>query len=149
MSPADHPSWGPPVPVRSAEWDASVQALLAVGRPEEALGTLARAAEDAAQPARFGELLDLFLILPPRVRESAEGLRLHLRLLGNVRPAAEVRQLAEWGLEAGVEAPFIHAVHAWALAQEGDHAGALAAADRALSAEGQLAPHEAGAAWRV
>lgn len=150
MSPADRcPPSGPSVTVSPAEWDASVQALLAAGRAGDALQTLGRAAEAATQPARFAELLGLFLALPPHVRESREGVRLHLRLLGNVRPPGEVRQLAEWALEAGLEAPFVHAIRAWALAQEVDYAGALAAADRALAGESELAPHEAGAAWRV
>ncbi|WP_158680039.1 tetratricopeptide repeat protein [Deinococcus sp. NW-56] len=149
MSPADHPPSGLPVTVSPAEWDASVQALLAAGRAEDALQTLTRAAEGVSQPARFGELLNLFLTLPPQVREGREGVRLHLRLLGNVRPAGEVRQLAEWALGQGLEAPFVHAVLAWSLAREDDYAGALVAADRALAGEAELAPHEAGAAWRV
>lgn len=147
MSSADRPPHSPAV--TPAEWDASVRALLASGWAGDALHTLGRAAGEAPQPGRFAELLALFLTLPSGVRESAGGVRLHLRLLGNVRPADEVRRLAGWALAAGLTEPFIHAFHAWSLAQEGEYAGALVAADRALSGEGDLAPHEAGLAWRV
>ncbi|MEF2278540.1 tetratricopeptide repeat protein [Deinococcus sp. YIM 134068] len=139
----------PAVLVTAGEWDASFAALRAAGRMDEALRTLGRATGEAQDAGRFGALLDLFLTLPPDVRDGPEGVRLHLRLLGNARGAPEVEALVRAALEGELDAPFLHVSHAWARAQEGDFAGALTAADRALAGEADLTGHEAGLAWRT
>lgn len=136
--------------VGPAEWDASVRALLAAGRPGEALETLRRAAEVASGPDRFGELLALFGELPPVAALGEPGEHLHLRLLGN-RPggAALVEERAGALLAAGRDWPFLHACLAWALAQRAEDAGALAAAAGALAHAEELTPRERQWVWRA
>lgn len=136
--------------ITAQEWDESVTALLALGRSDEALSTLQRAVAEASGPVRFAELLRLLEGFPPPLRESAAGMRLHLRLLGNLpgpidRITEEVQRL--WA--AGKDEPFLHVFLGWVLAEAHEDAESLKHTSLVLNDTESLLPFERVLLWRT
>ncbi len=109
--------------VTAREWAESVRALLELNRPEEALQTLNRAADEVPGP-EFGELLPLLEAFPAQIRHSPEAVRLHLRLLGNAAPLDIVEEHVRYCWRAGWDEPFLHVFAAWVMAERGDDVAA-------------------------
>lgn len=135
--------------VTEEEVTLSVKVLLEEGRADLALRTLTLAADSATALGEFAPLLDLLGRLPPATRDSAAGVRLHLRLLGSLRQHEQVLEVACAAQAAGLNAPFLHVFMGWALSQQERFAQAQAALAPALSLEADLTPLEHTLAWRV
>ncbi|GHG01564.1 hypothetical protein GCM10017783_12240 [Deinococcus piscis] len=135
--------------VSAAEWEASVQGLLEVGRAEEALRTLTRAARQVQGSARITALLDLLGQFPDQVRQQPEAQSVRLRLLGNLPGGAgKVRCEVQAALDQGLDWPCLHAYLAWSLSQHEEDGAALAASEAALARQGELTEFEQLLVWR-
>lgn len=128
------------------EWQASVQALLDLGRHAEAVLTLERALNDGQSPAA---LLELLRGLPTSARTALSGVRLHLRLLSNTGQPDELWNEAKAAQARGMDAPVVHAYLAWVLNQREQYGPALSAASRALDRAAHLNAREQALAWRM
>ncbi|WP_272975795.1 tetratricopeptide repeat protein [Deinococcus geothermalis] len=131
------------------EVSLSVTALLAEGRADLALRTLTLAADTAISSGEFAPLLDLLGRLPAAVRDSAAGVRLHLRLLGSLRQHERTLEVIQAARTIGLDAPFLQVFAGWALSQQERFAEAQVALAPALHREADLTPLEQTLAWRV
>lgn len=135
--------------VTVAEWDESLRALVAGEQWDVTLLTLTRAVEAARDGERFGQLLKLFGGLPDPVRGAPEGVRLHLRLLGNIAHAERLEEEARRHVAGKTAWPFVWAFLGWVLVNREADAEGLGWIEQALAQEDQLSAFERLLAWRA
>lgn len=135
--------------VSSAEWDESLEALVAERRWDTALLTLTRAVEAARDGERFGQLLKWFEAFPEQVRTTQEGVRLHLRVLGNLAHPERLEQEARRYVDKKVAWSCVEVFMGWVLVnREADREG-LGWIEQALIHEERLSSFEQLLAWRA
>lgn len=136
--------------VSDAEWDASVAALLELGRHAEALETLQRAIAQASGSRRFEELLGQLGQFPPALSDLPELLRLRLRLLGNLpQHQLQMKDELRSHLAAGREFPFLHVYLAWLHSEQEEDAGSLTQSEKVSDTDlAKLSPFERALLWR-
>lgn len=121
-------------------------ALTAGGQLDEAALTIERALDDGQDA---GELLALLRRAEASAPLGAAGLRVKVRLYGNVQRPGDLLTLVRERQASGEDAPYLHAYLAWALAQHEAFPEALDAAGAALRGRADLTPRELALALRT
>lgn len=127
-------------------WQESIVALTAGGQLDEAALTIERALDDGQDAS---ELLALLRRVEASAPLGDAGLRLKVRLHGNVPRPGDLLALVQELHAGGVDAPYLHAYLAWALAQHEHFSEALDAAGEALRGRADLTPRELALALRT
>ncbi|ADY27674.1 tetratricopeptide TPR_2 (plasmid) [Deinococcus proteolyticus MRP] len=140
------------IAVTDGEWQASIQALLELGRVDEALDTVYRATGETRAPAQFAQLLKLLEQFPAAAQAKPQWVRGQLRLLGNLGRLEDLgKQTAHWlAAGAGKDWTFLSVFMAWQAAEQGDDALSLKYGQAAYAAQqADLTPFERALLLRV